>query len=121
MDVTKQLKWLNVGLRALLELGIVVALGYWGFHTGDSTAMRLLLGLGTPLLGFGFWGLIDFRGAGRLAEPARLVQELGISGLAAAAWYASGQHRLGWALAAISATYHILVYAIGDRLLKQPR
>lgn len=42
---------------------------------------------------------MDFHRAGRLAEPLRLLQELAVSGLAAVALYAVGQHLLGWALA----------------------
>ena len=72
-----------------------------GFHTGDGTAGSLLLGLGAPALGFGFWGAVDFHRAGRWAEPLRLVQEVVVSGLAALALYVAGQHVLGGALAAL--------------------
>lgn len=113
------LKWLNVALRALMELGIIVALGYWGYKTGNSLAMRLLLGIGAPLTGFGFWGLVDFRQAGSLAEPLRLIQELLISGLAVLAWYIAGAHVWSWTLALISIVHHILVYTLGGTLLKQ--
>lgn len=40
------LKWINVALRALMELGIVVALGYWGCKTGSGTGAKILLGIG---------------------------------------------------------------------------
>jgi hypothetical protein len=63
-------------------------------------------------------GAVDFHQAGRLAEPLRLLQELAISGLAAAALYSAGQHLLGWALGLLSAGYHTLVYLQGGRLLK---
>jgi Protein of unknown function (DUF2568) len=108
---------LNLGLRVLLEVGVVVALGYWGVHTGQGTTAKLALGIGAPLLGFGLWGAVDFHRA-RRAESLRLVQELLISGLAAVAWYAAGAHALGITLAAVSILYHALVYASGERLLK---
>ena len=82
--------------------------------------MRIVLAVGAPALGFGFWGAVDFYQAGRLAEPLRLLQELAISGLAAVPLYAAGQHLLGWALGLLSVIYHALVYAQGGRLLKQP-
>lgn len=113
------LKWFNLALRAVMEVGIVVALGYWGFGTGDSTGAKILLGIGVPLIGFGLWGLVDFRQAGSLAEPLRLIQELVISMLAAVAWYVAGQQVLGWALGAVSIVHHILVYAAGERLIKK--
>jgi Protein of unknown function (DUF2568) len=110
----------TLALRALMEAGIVGALGYWGYRTGTDTGMTILLAAGAPALGFGFWGAVDFHQAGRLAEPLRLLQELAISGLAAVALYAAGQHLLGWALGLLSVIYHALVYAQGGRLLKRP-
>ena len=109
----------NIALRALMELGIVVGLGYWGYQTGRSMSAKILLSIGVPLLGFGFWGAVDFRWAGRLSEPLRLFQELIISGLAAVAWYAAGQPILGWILGLVSIVYHTLVYLLGGTLLKQ--
>jgi hypothetical protein len=108
---------LNLTLRALLEAGMVLGLAYWGLQAGDGAGAKLLLGAGAPLLGFGFWGAVDFRQAGRLAEPLRLTQELVISALAAAALYAAGRPALGIALAVLSIVYHGLVYASGARLL----
>lgn len=112
------LKWFNLFLRSLMELGILVALGWWGYKAGDGMGAKILLGIGTPLIGFGFWGLVDFRQAGLLAEPLRLIQELVISGLAALAWYAAGAQTMGWVLGLVSLVHHILVYLAGERLLK---
>ena len=108
---------LNLVLRALLETGIVAGLAYWGVRSGDSTGAKIALGIGAPVIGFGAWGVIDFRRAGRFAEPARLAQELVLSGLAAAAWYVAGREIVGAALAALSLIYHASVYASGQRLL----
>lgn len=116
--MSSTLKRFNVALRAVMELGVVVALGYWGFATGESAGTKILLGVGAPLLGFGFWGLVDFRNAGSLAEPLRLTQELVITGLAAVAWYAAGAQAWGWALGALSIGHHALVYLLGGTLLK---
>jgi Protein of unknown function (DUF2568) len=107
----------NLSLRVLMETGVVAGLAYWGVHTGGSTGTKLLLGIGAPAAGFGFWGAVDFRRAGRLAEPLRLVQELLVSGLAAFALYAAGQAALAAGLGAVSIVYHTLVYASGGRLL----
>jgi hypothetical protein len=105
-------------LRVLMEAGIVAGLAWWGYRAGAGTGMKILLAVGAPALGFGFWGAVDFRQAGRLAEPLRLLQELAICALAAAAAYAAGQHLLGWVLGLLSAAYHALVYLQGGRLLK---
>jgi Protein of unknown function (DUF2568) len=116
--IVSKLKWFNLGLRALMEMGIVVALAYWGYQIGENVGMKILLGIVAPLIGFGFWGAIDFHQAGHLAEPLRLSEELIISGLAAIALYAAGQHALGWTLGLISIFYHALVYLSGGHLLK---
>lgn len=113
------LQRINLGLRALMETGIVCGLGYWGYHTGGEPWRRVLLAVAAPLVGFGFWGAVDFRQAGRWAEPLRLIQELVISGLAAGALYASGQHLVAWVLAAVSVVHHVLIYVSGDRLLER--
>ncbi len=112
---------LNLILRVLMETGIVAGFAYWGVDTGGSIASKIALGIGAPLVGFGLWGAVDFHQAGRFAEPVRLVQELAISGLAAAAWYAAGRHILGLSLAALTLSYHLSVYASGQRLLKPKR
>ncbi len=108
----------NLVLRILMELGIVGGLAWWGVATGDSTASKVVLGVGAPVVGFGLWGAIDFHQAGHFAEPLRLAEELVISFLAAAAWYAAGRQIAGVALAAVSLVFHASVYASGQRLLK---
>ncbi len=105
-------------LRVTMEIGVVAALGAWGYSVGGSTGTRIGLMIAAPLVGFGFWGAVDFRRAGRFAEPLRLTQELVVTGLAAVASYAAGHHAAAVALAALSVVYHALVYATGERLLK---
>jgi hypothetical protein len=113
------LPWLNLALRGLMELGIVAALGYWGYQVGVGLGTSILFGIGAPLLGFGYWSAVDFRRAGRLAEPLRLFQELVISAVAVLAWYAVGQPVLAAALGLVSVVHHVLVYLLGDSLLKR--
>jgi hypothetical protein len=109
---------LNLALRVVTETGVVAGLAYWGVHAGDTPAAKAALGIGAPLVGFGVWGALDFRRAGRFAEPLRLLEELLISGVAAAGLYAAGRPLLGLALAGVSVAHHVLVYMIGERLLK---
>jgi hypothetical protein len=80
--------------------------------------VKIILGIGVPVFSFGFWGLVDFRQAGHMAEPLRLLQELVISGLAAVAIYSAGQHTLGRTPGLLSIVHHALVYLPGGRLLK---
>ncbi len=115
-----ELKWFTLALRVTMEAAIIAALAMWGYHAGPDPAGKLVLALVAPAVGFGVWGAVDFRRAGRLAEALRLAEELVISGLAAAAWYAAGQRAPGAVLAIVSLAYHGLVYLGGGRLLKTP-
>lgn len=115
---TSKLSSLNLALRAIMEFGVVAAFACWGLRTGSTPAGKVLLSISTPLIGFGFWGLVDFHQMGRWAEALRLIQELLISGLAAAALFIVGQPALGWALALLSIVHHTLVYLLGERLIK---
>jgi len=116
----KRSEALILTLRAILEFGIVIGLGYWGFTVGSGTAAKIGLGIAAPGLFFGFWGAVDFHKA-RYGEWLRLGQELAISGVAAVALYAAGQLVLGAVLGALSVVYHASVYLSGERLLKRPR
>lgn len=114
-----KLKWINVFLRALMEFGIIAALAYWGYQSGSNTNIKIILGIGAPLVGFGFWGIIDFHQAGSLSELLRLLQELVVSGLAVIGFYTTGQYLLAWILGIISIIHHILVYTLGETLIKK--
>ena len=106
-------------LRVTMEIGIVAGLCLWGVHTADTTPTKIALGAGAPLVGFGIWGAVDFHQAGHLAEPLRLIEELVISLTAALALTAAGAPTAGIALAALSISYHVVVYATGQTLLEQ--
>jgi hypothetical protein len=47
---------LNLGLRFVLELAAVIALGWWGFHAAGGAA-AWLLGIGSPVLLILVWAL----------------------------------------------------------------
>ena len=111
------MKMVTLALRALLETGVVAGLALWGVHIGHGAPASVALGVAAPAVGFGVWGAIDFRHAGRRAEALRLTEELVISLAAAAALAAAGHDGFGGALAALTIGYHALVYATGQRLL----
>ena len=62
---------LNLGLRFVLELCMLVALGIWGFSE------NIVLGIAAPLAAAVVWGLwIAPKASRRLRDPLRLVVEL---------------------------------------------
>ena len=109
---------LLLACRVLLETGVVAGLARSGYVAAGGGVPGVLLAILAPAVGFGLWGGVDFHRAGRIAERLRLVQELVISGVAAAALIATGHTGQGWALLGLSLIYHALVYAAGERLLK---
>lgn len=108
----------NLVLRGLMETGIILAFGYWGYCLGAHMGTKILLCIAMPSLVFAFWSLVDFHQLGMVSERLRPVQELLVSGLAAIAIYSTGFHVFGWMLGGISIVHHALVYIIGDKLLK---
>jgi len=102
--VMEIIKSINLLLRFLLELGLLVAFGYWGFTTGELMIVKIGLGIGAPLLFAVIWGLfLAPKASRRLHEPWRLILELVIFGLAIAALYGAGQPAWAWAFGLIYA------------------
>ncbi len=93
----------NLTIRFVIELCALVALGYWGFSTGDGALPSLALGLGAPVAAMLAWGA--FVAPKRMVATAplalRLVVEVAVIGAAAAGLYAAGSQSLGVALAVV--------------------
>ena len=51
------LKAINAGLAFLLEVGMLIVFGYWGFYGDKSESAKWMLGFGLPLLAVVVWGL----------------------------------------------------------------
>lgn len=97
----KAIENINLAIRFLLEIGALLALGYWGFRTG-SEVTRWILGIGAPLLAVVTWALfVSEKPAVELSRPVQLGIEFVVMGTAA------------WALATTSSRSLALVLAIG--------
>jgi hypothetical protein len=107
------LRSVNLVVRLLCELGLLVALAVWGFHTGTGPVTKVALGLGAPLLAAVIWALwVAPASRRRLTDPARLVVEVvlfaaGVAALAAA----------GYPLVAVGFAIVVVVNIILDRVL----
>ena len=106
------LKSANLLLRFLLELCALAALGYWGFRTGQSMPVKLLLGIGAPLVAAVVWGMFV---APKASVPVPvwlwLALQAIIFGLAAAGLAAAGQRALAIVLVLAVAANGMLLYA----------
>jgi len=104
-------KAVNLGLRFLLEICALVALGYWGFQAGKTGLTKGLLGIGTPLLAAVIWGIFGSPAAPYPASTImRLFLEIMILGSAAIALYSSGHQSLSVSFAILSIINKVLMY-----------
>jgi hypothetical protein len=89
----------NLTLRFILEVAALVAVGYWGWKTGEG-AMRWVLMIGVVASVVVVWILFVSRDpAIQTARPFRLIIEFAVWFAAGAALYASGQRALAIAFA----------------------
>ena len=92
------IKGSNLLVRFLLELCMLAAVGYWGFEIGSGAAMKIILGIGLPLLIAVVWGLLlSPKATYPLRGISRELLELTLFGSGAVALFASNLLVLGWA------------------------
>src|SRR3954451_13717807 len=105
------IKAINLGLAFVLELVMIAALGYWGFQASDNILIRLLLGIGAPLIAILIWAKYNApKSATRLQGWRRTVLELAIFAVAAVALVAAGQPGLAVAFMVIVIINQVLMY-----------
>jgi hypothetical protein len=104
------LKLVNVGIRFLLELCILVIFGYWGFKTGDGTFVKVLLGIGSPIVFAVMWGtFLAPKSSMRLHEPWLFLLEFVIFALTCWALYSTGKMDLAIAFGVVYLLNKILM------------
>lgn len=106
---------LNAGIRFFLEIGALIALGYWGYRTGQGQLAKFGLALGIPLVVATIWGLVGAPAAPyRLDQPWRGVLEVGIFGAAVVALYASERSLLAVGFGIVAGINTVLLYLWGQ-------
>jgi Protein of unknown function (DUF2568) len=114
------LRSINLGVRFLLELCMLAAVGYWGFKTGSGWLLRIALGIGAPLSIAIIWGAFV---APKAAYPLHgfmlLTLEAILFGSGVAALYATKNYSLAWTFAIILIINRILIFVWGNDLYSQ--
>jgi hypothetical protein len=106
--MTQAWNWLWLTLAFAAELAALAALGHWGFVQGGSTATKVALGVGTPVVAAVLWGLFAApQAVVRIAVLALLVKLL-VFGSAVLALIATGHPRLAVALAVVALLSSVL-------------
>ena len=107
------LKWINLGVRFLLELCMLAAVGYWGFKTGSGWSLKILLGIGAPLLIAVIWGTFV---APKASHPLHgftlLALEAALFGSGVVALIATKNYSLAWGFAVIMIVNRILMFVM---------
>jgi uncharacterized protein DUF2568 len=105
------LKTANLALAFLLELLMLAAFGYWGFQASTETVVKIILGVGVPLVVVLIWGMfLAPRATRRLERIPRMLAELTIFGLAALAVAAAGRPDLAILFAVVVVLNQALLY-----------
>lgn len=105
------MKLLNNLVSFLLELAMLGALSFWGFHAGSTGLINWLLGLGIPLLVVIFWGTFMAPNAkNRIAWPWLPVVSLLLFLISAAALYSVGERSIAVAFAATAIVNSAFVF-----------
>jgi chromate transport protein ChrA len=104
-------KSLNLAVSFLLELAMLAAFSYAGFHTSKSNVAHWIIGLGVPVIIIVFWAIYMAPNAsGRLSDSIRQIVSFILFELAAIALYKSHQPKAALILATVTVVNAILVY-----------
>jgi hypothetical protein len=105
----------NLALAFLLELCVIAALAFWGFSTNTGTLVKIVLGIGVPVLAIIVWALFGApRGPWHLKGIWYLLLKIVFFGSAAVALYVARQHVLGIVFALIFVVNTALLYVWGQ-------
>ena len=86
------IKSLNLGLRFILEMGALGAVGFWGFQLDRGTAIRWIIGIGAPLVVVIVWSLFIAPGSdSALSQTTRVWVGTGVLAACAVALAAARQ------------------------------
>lgn len=104
-------KQANLLLALLLELGTLAALAYWGFATGATPAVKIVLGIGAPVAAIIIWAIWGApRSRRRLQGISYWLLRIAFDAAGAIALYVANQHTWGVIFALVAALNCILGY-----------
>lgn len=109
------LKSINLAVRFMLELCVLVAVSYWGFKTSSGWFLKILLGIGAPVLIAVIWGAFGAPKANmQLHGVMLLVLEVVVFGSGVAALFATKNYSIAWSFAVIVIVNRILLFVWGQ-------
>lgn len=110
------LKNLNLALAFLLELAVLAALCYFGFTIQPNLPLKIIVGIGLPVVAIVIWALFGApRSKRRLRGLPFLLLQIVFFGSAAVVLFIAGQHLLGIIFALVFVLNTVLAYAWGQK------
>src|SRR5258707_14085376 len=110
MESMAALQVINLGIAFLLELCMLGALAYWGFQVTDSVPLKVLLGIGVPVVVIVIWArFMAPNSTTRLTGTAYLLVKLVLFGAAAIALAFAGQVTLAIIFAVVAVINQVLL------------
>ena len=104
------MKAANLGLRFLLELAALAAVGYWGLESGDGV-LGWVLAVGAVGAVIAVWVLfVSPKHTIEISKQGAFAVEVVVWAAASAALYATDNAALGLAFLAVSVTSGLLNY-----------
>lgn len=93
MDIIKAI---NLGIAFFVELAMVAAFVYWGFHGKATTLAHVVLGIGIPILIMAFWGIfLSPKANYHLGLPLKTTLKFVLFALGSSALFVSNKKTLG--------------------------
>jgi hypothetical protein len=106
----------NLALRFFLEIASLIAVGYWGFYSGQNLLQDILLGIGLPFVMAVIWGMfVSPKARMRLPEIGRLAIELLVFGGGVLALFGMGRPTLATILAVLVLIHLPLTFLLDQR------
>jgi archaellum biogenesis protein FlaJ (TadC family) len=100
-------------VRFLLELAAFGALAWWGIRSGETMAVKVLLGAGAPLAMAVVWGaFIAPKASFAVPAPVHLALQLTVLAAAAGALVAIQEHTAAEVLAVTAVVNGAALYAL---------
>jgi hypothetical protein len=104
------LKNTNLAIRFVLELCMLAAFTYWGYHITGRGALKIIAAIGSPLIAAIIWGLfLSPKAKVKLILPVRVLMELILFCTAGWLLYNLGKEMQGLLLGGIFIVNRILL------------
>ena len=102
-----------ISIFFLLEIAMLVSFMYWGFHLDTSLLVKILFGIGTPILVAIIWGtFIAPKASIPVSVPIRILLQIILFSSAAMALYFSEKGTLAIIFGTVVLIEMILMYLL---------